>query len=81
MKWAVILKQGVAKDVIGREATIAALRKVPGVTRLDVEMAANGLVLADGRSAETMDALKNVEGVEGVETMGIKSVLGVSTTS
>lgn len=28
-----------------------------------------------------MDALKNVEGVEGVETMGIQFVLGVSPTS
>lgn len=75
MKWAVVLKPDVRADRVRREATIVALREVPGVTRLDVEMAANGLVLVDGQFIETMDALKNVEGVEDVETMGIQSVL------
>lgn len=75
MQYALILDTELTTDVLRREKLIDTLSHLRGVLRVDAEMAGSGLLLADLVTSADASLLTQLDGVEAVEGMGVKSVL------
>ncbi|MEA9859112.1 hypothetical protein ABFU27_11130 [Xanthomonas campestris pv. raphani] len=73
MQFALVLKPGFARDVQRREQLIASVRHMKGVRRLETEMAAKGLLLAELMNPADVTSLEGLDGIATVEGMGVKS--------
>ena len=74
MQIAVILKKSATSSAKDLEAVVAAVRKAPGVRRVDDEMARHLLLLVEIADDDNVSTILQLEGVEAVDEMGTKSV-------
>ena len=72
MQYAIILEHSVIDDVPARQKVIDAVRHTSGVRTLDLEIAANGLLLAGLANEAAAEEVAKLEGVSSVERMGVK---------
>lgn len=75
MKFALILEPEVIDDLPKRSRLIETLRHTKGVLSLDVEMAGNGLLLANISKAMDARTLEEFDGIERISGMGVKHAL------
>lgn len=75
MNYTIILQRSAAKDPTKQTQVIDQLQKIPGVLKLDTEMANNGLVLAQLSTTVDIEAIRKIEGVDDLEKNGIKHTM------
>lgn len=74
MQYALILETELTTDAPRRERLIDVISHLRGVLRVDTEMASSGLLLADLVPSADASLLMRLDGVEAVESMGVKSI-------
>ena len=75
MQVALILKREVVDDVALRKQVIESVKRSLGILNVDLEMAENGLLLAEYSTAEHAARAAELPGIESVESLGVKSAI------
>lgn len=75
MKIALVMDASVIDNDCERGRLIDKLRQTQGVLKLDVDMAENGLLMADLSASTDLKKFEKVDGIAGVRALGTKHIL------